>query len=507
MPTTMKTLLKIDEPQLLFNHGQRADDPRDGLTLFGPLDADKVHGIRYGVIGTSQGIQRFKGWLERMQRPVYPGASPAARPVFPGFEAVFGIPWHLTANLVLTVDASDLHNAVVVAEKHQRVYGAVNLFSEQMIASSQREETNIDFWIVVLPDEVYRYCRPLSTVSKEIRVAPASNMTRSEARRLRRSPSLFEEDNEATEPFNFAAQFRTQLKARLLPHKIATQIVRESTIAPTEVLDEGGKPLRDLSAVVSDIAWNLASTAFYKSGGRPWKLADIRPGVCYVGLVFKKDDRGEDERFACCAAQMFLDSGDGIVFKGAVGPWYSPKTRDYHLSTEAAKDLISLSVTEYRRLTGSSPSELFIHGKIRFSEDEWRGFTAAVPSETTLVGVRIRRTAGLRLYRPGKLPVLRGLAHVVNEREGYLWTQGYIPRLKTYPGRGVPKPLHIDVCRGDAPIETVLRDVLALTKLNYNACIYADGEPVTLVFADAVGEILTAGPHDSAPPLPFKYYI
>ena len=55
-------------------------------------------------------------------------------------------------------------------------------------------------------------------------------------------------------------------------------------------------------------------------------------------------------------------------------------------------------------------------------------------------------------------------------------------------------------------MRTVLRDVLALTKLNYNACAYGDGEPVTLKFADAVGEVRTAGPVTGAP-LPFRLYI
>jgi len=84
-----------------------------------------------------------------------------------------------------------------------------------------------------------------------------------------------------------------------------------------------------------------------------------------------------------------------------------------------------------------------------------------------------------------------------------------IPRLRTYPGRGVPNPIYINICRGDAEIRTVMADVLALTKLNYNSCSFGDGKPVTLKFADAVGEILTAGPTSqvSAPPLPFKYYI
>jgi hypothetical protein len=35
--------------------------------------------------------------------------------------------------------------------------------------------------------------------------------------------------------------------------------------------------------------WNVATTAFYKADGRPWKIAGIRDGVCYIGLVFKKD--------------------------------------------------------------------------------------------------------------------------------------------------------------------------------------------------------------------------
>lgn len=57
-------------------------------------------------------------------------------------------------------------------------------------------------------------------------------------------------------------------------------------------------------------------------------------------------------------------------------------------------------------------------------------------------------------------------------------------------------------------IEGAMADVLALTKLNYNACIFGDGVPVTLRFDDALGEILTAAPRkNELPPLPFRYYI
>jgi hypothetical protein len=203
---------------------------------------------------------------------------------------------------------------------------------------------------------------------------------------------------------------------------------------------------------------------------------------------------------------MFLDSGDGLVFKGAGGPWYAEDTNTYHLNQRAAKDLLLKVVQTYTARVGRPPDELFVHGKARFSDDEWRGFQAAAPRTTKVVGVRIRQTYDLRLYRTERHAVLRGTAYVRDDRTAFLCAAGFIPRLRTYPGREVPKPLLIDVCRGSAPINTVLSDVLALTKLNYNACLYGDGEPVTLKFADAVGEILTAGPVTDVP-LPFRLYI
>jgi hypothetical protein len=50
-------------------------------------------------------------------------------------------------------------------------------------------------------------------------------------------------------------------------------------------------------------------------------------------------------------------------------------------------------------------------------------------------------------------------------------------------------------------------DVLALTKLNFNTCLFNDRKPVTIRFADAIGDILVAAPIRAEPRLPFKFYI
>jgi hypothetical protein len=209
---------------------------------------------------------------------------------------------------------------------------------------------------------------------------------------------------------------------------------------------------------------------------------------------------------------MFLNSGDGLVFRGTPGNWYNPKTKQFHLSEAEAKLLVERVVAAYKDQDsdGLPPTELFIHGRTRFNEHEWQGFSAGAPG-TKITAVRIADTNELKLYAPRDTPVLRGTALQVDDRRGYLWTRGFVTELGTYPDREVPRPLAIEIVRGDASLSTVMQDLLMLTKLNFNACIFADGAPVTLRFADAVGEIITAIPEwlSVAPniPLPFKRYI
>ncbi len=494
----MTDLVHLPEPRLLFAHGQALEDPRDGLALFGPLDEGRPYGVRYGVVGTPGGIELLKGWVKRIQGPIVNDPPQVARPPFPGFEATFRVPWDPRPSYEVPIPSMDLQNCVLLDDRHQRVFRTVDLYAARIAETVRQQEAPVDLWFVVVPDDVYRYCRPQATVEANRRIVADPTISTAYARRLRLGPSLFPEDEVASAPYHYDVDFRNQLKARLLGHGAPTQIVRESTLS---------HPTRQREVLQSTIAWHLATATFYKTGGRPWKLGDIRAGVCYVGLVFKQDELGAERGNAACAAQMFLDSGDGMVFRGALGPWRNPVTGDFHLSREAARELIGVAVETHRRSQGAAPQELFVHGKVRFDDEEWRGFREAAGPETTVVGVRITDERDFKLYRRGKMPVLRGLAYVRDERTAFLWAKGYTPRLRTYAGREVPRPLRIEVSRGSAEIESVLADILALTKLNYNACIFADGLPVTLKFADAVGEILTAGPVGEAAPLPFKYYI
>ena len=503
----------LKEPRLLFHYEQATEDPRDGLTLFGPLEKGKPYGIRFGVVGTAEGVKYFREWVTRIQTPVG-DPDEIARPVFPGFEAAFGIPWKPNPQHEVLIDEDELHRCLNFGDRHHRVYKAVDLYEEAILQIHTTEESPVDLWFVVVPDDVHRLCRPQSTVGAESRIDSREGLSKSAVSSAAAGQShLFNNDlaEELAQAYNYEVNFHNQLKARLLTRQIVTQIARESTIAFRSVLGANGEPLRDLSVVEQDIAWHLATAAFYKAGGRPWKIDGMRDGVCYLGIVFKHVDLSKSPHMACCAAQMFLNSGDGVVFKGNNGPWYTGRRGDFHIDEASATDLVQKAIESYKRKSSTDrpPRELFIHAKTKFNETEWKAFLAAAGTDTNVVAVQIQEEYDFKLYRAGKNPVLRGTAICVDENLAYLWTRGLTPRLRTYVGREVPNPQSIKICRGKADIAVVLNDVLGLTKLNYNACRFGDGEPVTLKFADAVGEILTAGPvfEQDVPPLPFKHYV
>ena len=499
-------IVHVEEPQLGFAHGQTAAHPKDGLFLYGPPSVNlNPKRMEVGVIATEEGLKLYSAWVKSINRVIATAdkGKEANKYMWPGFEAAFDASWPEAPFGYCKVDAEEIAKAIRTGMPHERIFKTVDIYERALRKHLLTEEASPRFWFAIVPEDVYKYGRPQSVVPKDERIASPLSIKKAAAIRFIKAPSMFNEVNEEAKPFEFQANFHNQLKARLLDTKQVIQVVRETTLETSRDPEVRRRSLQDPASV----AWNLGSTSFYKSSGTPWRLAHVREGVCYVGLVFKKLEatRGSDN--ACCGAQMFLNTGEGMVFKGAVGPWYSESNKSFKLDRAQAANLMNMIVEGYKDIHSRYPNELFIHGKIEFGDNEWEGFTSAVPTETNLVGVQIKRQNEIKLFRFGQNPVLRGTAIIVDDRSAYLWTAGYIPRLETYPGREVPNPLTVKVRRGSAEIETVLEDLMALTKLNYNSASFSDGLPVTLQFADLVGEILTAGPDSGPSWLPFRHYI
>src|SRR2546423_12528607 len=222
----MQPLIRLNEPTLLFGHGQAMEDPRDGLTLFGPLDEGKPYGIKAGVIGRKDRIRRFKEWVKRIQGPISNDKPQLSRPPFPGFEAAFRIPWDPEPALHIEILDDEL-DCIYLDDKYQRVYETVNVYSSKIVEAITEEETKIDIWFVIVPDEVYKYCRPKSIVEANLRIAAEGKMSPNAALKAQSMAFMFQDMNEDAVPYQYEVNFHNQLKARLLKDAVLTQIIRE----------------------------------------------------------------------------------------------------------------------------------------------------------------------------------------------------------------------------------------------------------------------------------------
>ncbi|TVM03355.1 MAG: hypothetical protein CV087_05675 [Candidatus Brocadia sp. WS118] len=499
-------LFYTKEPSLTFAYSQKMSDPRDGITLFGPFTKDKIQGpISVGVIGPKTQRGYLRKYLELLHKPVWSSEKDIARPYFPGLEAAYGIYINFDNFVEIDVPKSDIDKYLKYTNGHQRVHNLTNLFVDGIINYNNSEEIPVLVWFVAIPEEIYTFGRPNSHIP-----ASEDNVRYSLSKKDRYSTQefLFDDMKQLKEAYQFEIDFHNQLKAKLLNHRVVTQIIRESKIAYDHIWNSD-KKIDYERKFDADKAWNIATALYYKSGGLPWRLGDVRDGVCYLGLVYKKSETDMMNKNACCAAQMFLDSGDGMVFRGNIGPWYNPITKEFHLSKEDAFDLLSKSLEAFKLKSPNNkyPEEVFIHARTYFDDDEWEGFQEAATDKSQIVGIRIRNDSGFKLYRDFTYCVPRGATLTISERNAFLWTKGFIPRLQTQMGAETPNPLSVEITRGISDLKIVCRDILALTKLNYNSCKFADGLPVTLRFADSIGEVLTAGKSIKSEVLSFKHYI
>ncbi len=511
----------LGEPSLVFGHGQRAQDPRDGLALFGAVDAQA--GLpHHVVIGTPRGVALWYEWSEAMNSPAACADVGRQRPwpPYPGFDVAFGAPWPDPVK-AYTVDGVKLRRSAFLADAHERTYEVANLYVDHL-ESIDRLDEKPALVVCVVPDDVYTNCRPQKWIAE-----PADTRRSREERqqvqrilkdredgqgRMFEDTDLYRIDDPALEMFDLSPDFRRQLKGRMMQDDLPVQIIRESTLTITDAVRDGEPGDNPLS----DRFWNFGTGVFYKLGRKPWRLDSARDGVCYIGLAYKRADGGKT---ACCAAQLFMDSGDGLVFVGDFGPWYSEDENEFHLTGKAARELLSGALKTYEDQGGPVLEEVFIHARSGLNEEEFSGFREACPAGVGLVGIRVRKDrGGPRLFRHdqhpevskrGRYPVLRGVFWERTERQGYLFTSGFKERIAAYDGWEVPVPLGITLQHGDADLRTVAGDILALTKVNYNACQLGESEPITIKYSDRVGEILLGNPK-----LPrerwrqnFKFYI
>jgi len=502
----------IEEPDLVFGGKREEKDPKIGLKYLGPYQYSSEENptpgeVKVGIVGSSDSIGLTKQILQRLSEPIESSESNKwLYPGYPGFRADTPIRciFVTSANWELTLKEVEIKSVLSIADDvNKRIATGVNLFRDKVRALSM-EDNRPDVIICAMPSDIEEYCG----ISEKTRGAKRPKFTLEEKLiselKAKGNKFLDEWGLEVQDPTmrrDLDLDFHNALKGKVMEFGIPIQILRESTARG--FVDFGNPSVKPIQEPAT-FSYNFATALYYKANGKPWRLAKLRQDTCYVGISFFQNLMNPKHEVETSMAQVFTHNGEGMVLRGA-DVVIDKRTEEPHMSKKQAYELMKEALKSYEERAGRQPSRVVIHKKTTFYGYEREGFMEAIGNQSHDF-VAITDKHFYRFARTGQYPVLRGTGICLSEGRWLLYTSGYIPRVRTYPGHRIPSPLLLNH-QGDSQISEICEEILGLTKLNWNTTSFATIWPITLEFSKDVGKVLSELPEDSQIQNHYRFYM
>lgn len=485
----------LHEPELEFGTGRHIDI-KFGLMNYGPLDFDRPLApkrIKLGIVGTPETIEGVTTWLDKCRLGIT--AKPSKRPnLFPRFPG-FGEGQRLCADFVLDSQLQrpipqSRFDALCRKPKTDDVLKEIaQLFLDELEDLAQK--TTAEVFVCAFPFVLVEFLD-----QDEDESIPENDEE--------------SDDKEEQGAQNISSQLILHdfLKAQAMRYRRPTQIVRPATYDEQKRLKRkhpSGKK-RELQDEATR-AWNFYTALYYKAGGTLWRLVrdSSQLSACYIGVSFYKTL--DETRLLTSTAQVFNERGEGVILRGGTAH-ISKDDRQIHLSDDDAYSLLKNALEIYRREHKNFPARVVIHKSSAHNTEEIEGFEKALrgfsiePEQADFVSVTHSYT---RLFRGSRYPPLRGTFFDTRGKLFVLYTKGSVDFFTAYPGMYVPRPLGFR-CDQTAETPTFLaKEILALTKMNWNNTQFDGGQPITLRAARQVGSLLKYLDEDFEPY--YRFYM
>lgn len=490
----------LQEPTLEFAEGQTGVDPRQAMRKSGAFmrPTGRVEPIQLGLVCPAEEVQAIRNWFAVMRGLIMGEESNASRfRDFPGTEKVFGCAYDIPEHFVRTISAADY--AVQQAKNpNDRFEGLLDLYSAkvesmfndvrpQVIIVGFREH-EADLRVInarLSPEErsALEYMQRDDTAQTELFAPDPEELARIAELRPQAEELLYR-------------NFYRALKARLMqrPNAVPIQVVREHTYREDKAVQSGATR-----------AWHLSTSLFYKAGYLPWRPKDLPSNFCFVGVSFHHLKRKAGNLMYASVAQAFSSTVQPFVLRGATIPRDQVEYKQPYLKTGQAADLISRVIEAYQRNSGTLPDRIVIHKTSRYHAEEAEGFNSGLTRVPAIDLVWLGQT-GLRLVKKGSQEVWRGTWVDVDGHDHYLFTTGFVPWWKEYPGPHIPAPLQFG-SHGASDLRARADEILTLTKMNWNSSDGLARYPVTISFARRVGMVMTELGEDADPNPSYRFYM
>jgi len=515
----------LKEPLLEFGDDFLCDDPKTGIKVGGFYSlTNKTHRteLHYAIIGTNNGIESTHEWLKKFEEEV---------------EA--------SAEEIIVIDDIEITNGEVVEEERLELFKNERTSEiEEKITYAQNKRLNPNFPgfnkdsvfkcelvnddsnnKIILEAKIKNILedKEIKSFDKAIRIADLyinayrelieDSISKPNVCFIIIPEKVYDKLSSIQYVNNHYFNLRRYLKAQLIsiPNAIPVQIILEETILGKK------KSMQDLTMQ----AWNFIVANYYKTSATPWTLTLKDKNTCFIGISFHKVLDSDANHMRSSIAQAFDYEGKGVIFIGKQFEWDSKLTNAPapHLTHEYAQNLIKKVLLEYKKFhKNQMPSRVVIHKTTDFwnvgiNQDyaEVEGFKDGIREllgDNVEIDLVTLKTSNIKLLRTaGIYPPIRGTLLHLNKQNGILYTTGYIPYYETFPGVHFPKAIEVEIFEGESTLKKVCDEIMALTKMNFNNCSYYDSLPITIRFAQKVGEIMQYLDEGVTPPNKYYFYM
>jgi hypothetical protein len=463
-----------DEPLLSFHlheKNYRIIHPLKGLKYFGPYDysftnKDTISTIKIALISPKNDIERILVHLKGLSQNKHPSTESDYLIEYPGFSSVY--------KKYLEIPSNSEDKLCVLVEEKEAILKTHREFYEMLKRKIDYYDTlkgDFDLLLIYFPSKW----------------------------------AFFREKK--TEDVYF--DLHDSIKIYCAKKNIKVQFIEDKSI---NYQDQ------------AKVRWGLSLATYVKANGIPWKNQVIDSNTIFIGIGYAIR-RTNHNRIVIGCSQLFDSSGCGLRF--LLQPIEKPifYGKNPFMSKEDARRIVlKLREAYFKMNPNFKIHKLVIHKTTHFTHEEMEGIAEASEGIKKVELYQIQQNnlwRGIRVIKNENLvkafyyPVLRGTSMQIDDFTFLLWTHGSIAHndlaganRNYYQGkRGIPAPLLIRRFRGNDPYEIVIKEILNLTKMNWNGCQLYKNIPVTLDFSKTLSEIAKQDELLNNIPYDFRFFM
>lgn len=280
------------------------------------------------------------------------------------------------------------------------------------------------------------------------------------------------------------------IKAYCVQRGIATQFIREETMT---------KPQQ------CQIMWWLSLSFYVKAGRTPWILDSTDKDTAYMGIGYSIDSsakKGNQIILGC--SHLYSSNGLGLKYKLSKIEEPIFRNKNPYMSENDARRMGESVRQLFFESLGKLPRRVVIHKRTPFSKEEKAGLLSGLAGIDNIDMIEINVESAQRYvsafvkpdgkFADDNFPMKRASAIILESQKALMWVHGTTealdPGRRYYQGKSrIPAPLVIKRHYGNSSLSTIAREILGLSKMNWNTFDLYTKLPATIQSSNEIAKI------------------